>query len=177
MQLGPSLDDQDEECLDVLRNAESEFLGWRRIPWVEIEQVLGGSRAAQMVNVEKVLPQLRNAEFMLDSLNDEWLWMRLGPHHAAVVPVLLEHLRSNRTDLNIAVAESLARLRTSPVAVPALAKLLNDQRAAVRASAAEALAEFGPTGAAAIPELERATKDEYLTVKFAAEDALRDIQQ
>ena len=87
------------------------------------------------------------------------------------------HLKSGDIDVRIALAEALGRLKTSPAVVPELVVLLADRRAVVRAAAVEALAELGPTAAKAIPALERAANDDYLTVKLAAEDALAAIRK
>ena len=146
--------------------------------WPEAERVLG-DRAALLVNIEEVLPEVRDPQFIVDvRLEDnKWAWYRLLPHLDVVIPILLEHLKSDRTDVRIATAKLLGDWPISPdITIPAIAELLDDRYASVRAVAAESLAKFGPAAVSAIPKLEHAIQDEYLTVKLAAEDALRLIQ-
>ena len=47
----------------------------------------------------------------------------------------------------------------------------------MRAAVAKPLAAFGPAAVDAIPALEQATNDEFLTVQLRAEDALEAIRR
>jgi HEAT repeat protein len=175
------IDSSDTECLEVLRLAEHEFLSRRQISWTKIESVLG-QRAALLVRIDEVLTELRDAEFLLDhspeSSELNWTWMTLRPHREAVVPLLLEHLKSDRIEVRVAAARILGQMQVSPgIVVPAIAGLLEDRYATVRAVAAETLSEIGRDATVAIPALERAAHDEYVTVKLAAEDALSVIRE
>ncbi len=170
------IDDTDEECLEVLRDAGHEFLVRRQISWSEIQRVLEG-RASSLIDVDYVLVELADEDFLIRRRNDEWLWLRLQPHIAAVVPVLHEHVDSDRIHVRLAMAEALGRMKTLPAdVVPELVELLGDTRARVRAAAAEALTGFGPAAGDAIPALERAMQDDYLTVQFRAAEALEEIR-
>ena len=163
------IDSEDTQCLNVIRDSE-EILR----DWPEAERVLG-NRVVLLVNFDEVLPELRDPQYIVDGRfeDDQWVWNRLLPHRNVVVPVLLEHLKSNRIDVRIATANLLGDWRISPdISIPAIAELLDDRYASVRAVAAESLAKFGPAAVSAIPKLEHATQDEYLTVKLAAQDAL-----
>lgn len=79
----------------------------------------------------------------------------IGPGAKAAVAVLVEKgLTDENWQLRESAVTALGRIKNQPnVAVPALVKMLSDEREIVAARAFEALAEFGPDGKKAIPAL------------------------
>lgn len=170
------IDPSDTKCVPVLDALRDEFT--YGIRWDEIDRVLG-ERTALLADLDDFLPRVRAPDRLLDETweHRKWEWNLLRPHLKVVLPILLEHLKSNRTDVRIATARLLGEWQVSPdITIPAIAELLVDRYASVRAVTAESLAKFGPAAVSTIPKLERATLDQYLTVKLAAEDALSLIQ-
>ncbi|MCB9667405.1 MAG: HEAT repeat domain-containing protein [Myxococcales bacterium] len=72
-------------------------------------------------------------------------------------------------------ALSLARIEFTPSIVRALSVALDDPHPAVRAAAAVALKDIGDR--AALPALERATRDSDMAVRRAAEQAVRSLER
>lgn len=71
-------------------------------------------------------------------------------------------------------AISLGAVRTEPQVISALTEALSDDQAAVRAAAASSLERHGDP--AALPALQRATRDRELAVRNAAERAVRHLE-
>ena len=168
------IDDQDEECLGVLREAVGLYFDWRHMSAPQIERILG-DRVKLLMDAGEA--QERLAYGNLESYDDHFLVL-LQAHSDTVIPALLEQAKSDEINRRAAAAEALGVLNTSPeIVVPELITLLDDPRARVRAAAAMALGRLGPSAVDAIPALQQATDDEYLTVQLRAEDALAEIQR
>ena len=72
---------------------------------------------------------------------------------------------------------ALGKLKTRPnESIPLLIQACLDERATVRAEAAEALGKFGEAARPALPQLETLSKDPYLTVSNAASRAISAIR-
>ncbi len=170
----------DTHASELVQRKIRPLLNDESTDWSEVDRVLG-PRTAKLVDIDEVLKELRDPQFVLD--NSRWedsesTWMLLRAHHDVIIPVLRGYLKSERIDVRIATLGILGHKEFAPdTVIPNIVELLDDRYASVRAAAAEALADFGPAAAAAIPKLERATQDEYLTMKLAAEDALSAIRE
>ncbi|REJ95634.1 MAG: HEAT repeat domain-containing protein [Planctomycetota bacterium] len=168
------IDDEDEDCVNVLREAVGLYFDWLHMPSSDIERVLG-DRVKLLMDGDEAQERLIYGN--LEPYDDHYL-VFVQAHSATVIPVLLEQAKSDEIYIRTAAAEALGVLNTSPqIVVPELVVLLKDPRARVRAASAKSLAAFGPAAVDAIPALEQATNDEYLTVQLRAEDALEAIRR
>jgi HEAT repeat protein len=93
------------------------------------------------------------------------------------VAALIDSLTDQQPDVRWRAARSLGDLQSSPgVAVPALAKLLRDDREVnVRCYAVFALQEFGKEAQTALVELRQAARDEDSALRSYAEKAIERI--
>jgi HEAT repeat protein len=112
-------------------------------------------------NAMRVLPLLSN----------------IGNNAPFVLHYLLPRLdETNDPHLSAFTTEAIGRLRLVPeVSIPALVRGLHSRRILVRSSSAQALGEFGPAAAPAIPHLTNALADSEPDVRNMAELALYQI--
>jgi HEAT repeat protein len=111
-----------------------------------------------------------------------------GPHSAKAVPALVAAVKDEKNAprhwgpdgggggsirIREMVAETLAKI--GEAAVPGLIECLETPIPDVRAQAARALGQIGPTAKAAAPALEKALQDENEEVRSSAAQALKDI--
>lgn len=133
--------------------------------------------------IDRYRPDPKPALIKLAAEEKQWdLLAELGQQDLALEVVLKGDLPGGgfaawRDDEDRAhTAQALGKLGHAPEkSVPALLKLLEDERVIVRVRAAEALGKFGPRAADAKPALEKATRDDYRTVREAAAAALKEI--
>lgn len=82
-----------------------------------------------------------------------------GQEGATAAPLVLERLKSKDKNVRRYAALALVRVARPAEAVPALTAALRDPDRDVRQQAAMALGELGPEARAALPELEKLSKD------------------
>lgn len=103
-------------------------------------------------------------------------WYELRTNASLTVPMLIEHLRDEDTEVAEASAALLGMLglmgTETPAVVPALCANLEFTNASVRYSAVEALGGFGDRGRRAVPLLIKALSDPDTDVRKAATNAL-----
>lgn len=104
----------------------------------------------------------------------------IGPNAAAAEPVLLEVIAGADNSLSLVCAWSLVEIRgASPdvaaKVLPELTRGLDSPLPKSRQAAAETLGRLGPAAKKAVPNLQRATKDEDEGVREAASTALKAI--
>ena len=98
----------------------------------------------------------------------------LGTNAICVLPALIYALNDDTMGPQVTV--TLGKLKLQPdLVVPALAKCLQSGELLLPESAAEALGEYGPQAAAAVPELLIATTNPEADLRIAATNALQAI--
>lgn len=105
---------------------------------------------------------------------------RIGPDAAAAEPVLLELIKGSDNSLSLLGAWALVQIRgpsadTAAKVLPELMAGLESELPKSRQAAAETLGRLGPNAKAAVPQLQRATKDDDQDVRAAATKALEAI--
>jgi HEAT repeat protein len=100
---------------------------------------------------------------------------RIGSHEA--VPVLLKAIEGQDESLAMFGAWALAQIEpkdpaTAAKTLPLLVRGLHNPEAKFRRGAAEALKQLGPAAKPAVPELQKALKDEDASVRSVVEDAI-----
>ncbi len=107
---------------------------------------------------------------------------RIGPDAAAAEPALVGVIKGSDNSLSLLSAWALIKIRgasaeTAAQVVPELVGGLESPLAKSRQAAAETLASLGPLAKSAIPQLERAAKDDDEHVRSAAAKAIEAIQK
>jgi len=131
-------------------------------------------------------PPAALAEVLVAALGDEVQGVRYsaavalgryaGAEREAAVPALIDALRDEDTQVRCQAARSLARLGAgASQAIPIALDLLRSENANHRWQAAEILGAYGTAARRAAPALESARHDPELSVRHAAENALKAI--
>lgn len=106
----------------------------------------------------------------------------IGPDAAAAEPALLGVIKGSDNSFSLLCAWALIKIRgpsaeTAAQVVPELLIGLESPLSKSRQAAAETLAGLGPLATSAIPQLERAAKDDDENVRSAAANAIEAIQK
>jgi 3-methyladenine DNA glycosylase AlkD len=101
----------------------------------------------------------------------------VGPAADAAIPALLQAARTNSSVIvRIHSVLTVGAIHTQPEkVVPVLMDLMKDSLEGIRRSSAEALGNYGTNASPAIATLSNALNDPKLSVRDAAEDALKQI--
>ncbi len=100
---------------------------------------------------------------------------RLGPAAEPALADLIEALAQDGDD-DVRIAAATACVAIGPPAAPALARLLSHAAAMVRNTAAGSVEQRGAAGAAAVPDLIAALRDEEADVRWRSAEALGKIR-
>ena len=141
--------------------------------------VLGGLETERKATVEVLKGVLQDKEeWPLVSAAAAKAVATSVPDEAETRDLLRQALQDPRSAVRLAAARALWRMKAPAEEVlPVLTALLNHKLASTRAGALNGLSEMGGAARPSVPEVQRLTSDENESVRRAAAEALKNINQ